>query len=837
MVFINGFRFRALILTVYISLNSWVAASASMDSVRLSRTANLVSPTSGLESASVSAFQTATSLNSTSKPASHTTSGATEPSPWIAITTKIPTPGSVKVTTTVFTTFITHFINAVSKSASSTSHIPASHVTSSGTEPSTLIAVNTKTPSPGSAKVVFAVSTAFTTQFVTAISTSASSTSRDPSSLATESSTATFVPGAPPSNSHIAKLAEIIVPSVVGGAGMGWAIGPKLWTFFGKLAETQPGESAASVARSMKMARQTQLLEKLSTQQQQRALFYERRILMEEGRNPGTLTTDQANRIRAVERGGESIWNGKDIPSLPEPCPGEPFCIDWPGSPPGSAPPSAPDPQSDPNPPSSPDPPSNANPPSDPNTPLGPKPPSDPKPPSNPEPPLDPNPPLGPDPPSNPNPPSDPKPPSGPDLPSNPKPPSDPKPPSGPDPPSNPNPPSDPKPPPGPEPPPPATEEDIRLANEVPPLPKALQLWGRFADLGLVRLVPEAYRTLPIGAKKVYVTKYGENVWSQRLRYFKGAETAAVDSQNKPLNDWNFDGNGDLVDYQGKTASDIRKGNLPKGVDRNKLEQGFVHMRAEIEMLEDMEDVERARISNANLLAPPQGPPQEPPQHNLTPAPPEPPLSPLEPTPSPPEPTTRVSATEASSTKSSVLPGSTIATIPPGVTPFTVVSARSGSPIQYHAINAASENFYINMDPRTNCPASTTCPAGKTTTFYVSDGLAFLAAPGSQQQIYVHITGSLKFVPPGNGTLPDHDSYTAGFSQTPGGAFGKFGFTGASSTGFRACPTSKGAKVYQVFAAIKGLGNADVPSGDVSDCLGFDALTHKTDGPGAWEYV
>ena len=164
------------------------------------------------------------------------------------------------------------------------------------------------------------------------------------------------------------------------------------------------------------------------------------------------------------------------------------------------------------------------------------------------------------------------------------------------------------------------TEESIRLANELPPLPEALHLHGRFEPLELVRLVPETYRTLPLDAKIVFVTKYGEDVWSQRLRYFKGAETAAVDLQNQPLNDWNFDKNGDLVDYQGETIRDIRKGNLPEGMDRNKILTDLSRMRGEIGELQDMEDVERERVSNAN-------PPPEPPQP--TPPPPE-------PTPSPP---------------------------------------------------------------------------------------------------------------------------------------------------------------------------------------------------------
>ena len=112
-------------------------------------------------------------------------------------------------------------------------------------------------------------------------------------------------------------------------------------------------------------------------------------------------------------------------------------------------------------------------------------------------------------------------------------------------------------------------------------------------------MVPEAYRALPLDAKIVYVTRYGEHIWSQRLRYFKGAQTAAVDLQNNPLEDWEFDKSGDLVKYKGKSMSDLRSGNYPEGVDGNEFQQDWNHMQEEIERLQDMEDVERERAANA----------------------------------------------------------------------------------------------------------------------------------------------------------------------------------------------------------------------------------------------
>ena len=92
---------------------------------------------------------------------------------------------------------------------------------------------------------------------------------------------------------------------MVGGAGVGAGVGTALWKLFGKLAD------AASVARTLKQAQRVELLDKLTARQEAWNAYIERRVLLEEGRNPGVLTTDQVNQIRAVENAGESIWNSK----------------------------------------------------------------------------------------------------------------------------------------------------------------------------------------------------------------------------------------------------------------------------------------------------------------------------------------------------------------------------------------------------------------------------------------------------------------------------------------------------------------------------------------------
>lgn len=79
-------------------------------------------------------------------------------------------------------------------------------------------------------------------------------------------------------------------------------------------------------------------------------------------------------------------------------------------------------------------------------------------------------------------------------------------------------------------------------------------------------------------------------------------------------------------------------------------------------------------------------------------------------------------------------------------------------------------------------------------------------------------------------------STRSGFSYTPGEPFGEYTFTGDGASGFMACPVEKkDGRAWQVFAATE---DAKVPSGDVKDCLGFDAMAVAYDGGfGAWEYV
>jgi hypothetical protein len=68
----------------------------------------------------------------------------------------------------------------------------------------------------------------------------------------------------------------------------------------------------------------------------------------------------------------------------------------------------------------------------------------------------------------------------------------------------------------------------------------------------------------------------------------------------------------------------------------------------------------------------------------------------------------------------------------------------------------------------------------------------------------------------------------------PGQPFGQYTWKGQKGHGFMACPLDNG--MWQVFAAVD---DAEVPSGNMADCLGFSAMAMAYNGeePAAWEYV
>ncbi|PYH64487.1 uncharacterized protein BO88DRAFT_397276 [Aspergillus vadensis CBS 113365] len=171
---------------------------------------------------------------------------------------------------------------------------------------------------------------------------------------------------------------------------------------------------------------------------------------------------------------------------------------------------------------------------------------------------------------------------------------------------------------------------------------------------------------------------------------------------------------------------------------------------------------------------------------------------------------------------------------------FTVMSIRSGTFIQNLPLTAADTNFYLGGTTSTACPEDVAeydaCPPGDETVIDYSNYLS----SGYVQEIYVDPTGALKFVE-AHTTYMDPGASTSTFCYTPGTSYGQWTYTGLGATGFMACPLDEDEEVnggaWQVFAAMK---NATVPSGNVSDCLEFEALAYPWVSNGssiaAWQY-
>jgi hypothetical protein len=105
--------------------------------------------------------------------------------------------------------------------------------------------------------------------------------------------------------------------------------------------------------------------------------------------------------------------------------------------------------------------------------------------------------------------------------------------------------------------------------------------------------------------------------------------------------------------------------------------------------------------------------------------------------------------------------------------------------------------------------------------------------PGGQA-IFVDPKGALRFTAPHSAYEPAGSS-DGPFTYTPGNSFGHWSYEGQGASGRRSRRNAAAPK-WQVYAALQ---NATVPSGSVSDCIGFDALAVADNStvPATWEYI
>ncbi|KAJ5484861.1 hypothetical protein N7539_004849 [Penicillium diatomitis] len=185
---------------------------------------------------------------------------------------------------------------------------------------------------------------------------------------------------------------------------------------------------------------------------------------------------------------------------------------------------------------------------------------------------------------------------------------------------------------------------------------------------------------------------------------------------------------------------------------------------------------------------------------------------------------------------------------------FGVVAARSGSPIHFLPMTASDSKFWLGGASRTYCPTLVpNCAQRTNETVLFGDRSLDVIVPGGQA-IYVDRTGALSFTRPHSGYIPPGSSVQGFKVHYSGHTPGTWTFKGHGASGFMACPapanvtasaarrvrrqsTVINAPRWQIFAAMP---NATVPTGNVSDCLGFEALAVKskmTTDQLAWEYI
>lgn len=163
---------------------------------------------------------------------------------------------------------------------------------------------------------------------------------------------------------------------------------------------------------------------------------------------------------------------------------------------------------------------------------------------------------------------------------------------------------------------------------------------------------------------------------------------------------------------------------------------------------------------------------------------------------------------------------------------FSLIAARSASPIHLQELAAANENLWIGKKTSTFCPASVRkqggCPKGTHTNFAGGDGgLAMgTVVPGGQEVYIDRATGAVHYTVAHSADT--EGGIVGGWTKTEGENFGHL----SHPRGLFACSTTGDAETgpWQIYAKVKGV---VLPEG----CLGFDALTANETKAAAWQYT
>ncbi|MCJ1278748.1 hypothetical protein MMC21_006565 [Puttea exsequens] len=171
--------------------------------------------------------------------------------------------------------------------------------------------------------------------------------------------------------------------------------------------------------------------------------------------------------------------------------------------------------------------------------------------------------------------------------------------------------------------------------------------------------------------------------------------------------------------------------------------------------------------------------------------------------------------------------------------PFTLIASKSGSPFHLQAVNANGGAFWIGKEPNTICPSGLLSPCSEiTSTVLVLDagGNGYLDIGGAGgQDLYMCTKGALSFTLPHEAGTQNGVTGSFTYTNNTAGAEGDFRFAvSGTALPWLACPSANNGPQeyqgifpvppYQVYAAIPELADADVLGGNLSACIGFDAL-------------